>query len=88
MPPSGGGFPEYKASRTTFDASLFTQPSYWHFRVEFKDADGRIVDITGNDFRIHSFFVLPESSLGIIALLGSSLGTAGWYAYMRARKHQ
>lgn len=43
-----------------------------------------VIDVTGNkDFRIHSFFVLPETAIGAVAILASIFGAFIAYSIRR-----
>src|SRR5215510_2447397 len=63
----------------TFPISDFT-PGDWRFVTEFYKG-GVLVDTNGADFGVHTFFVIPESPLGIAALIGSSLAALAGYSY-------
>lgn len=83
--PSGVGFTSgYVCFSTTFDSSLFTQ-GHWRFVAEYYN-NGQLVDIKGsNTWTNHSFFVLPESPIGILALVVSSLVVLGGFMVLRGR---
>jgi hypothetical protein len=85
--PSGVGFTSgFVCFTTTFDSSLFNQ-GHWRFVAEFYK-NGQLVDIKGsNVWTNHSFFVLPESPIGILALIGSSLAVLGGFMFLRGRSH-
>jgi hypothetical protein len=68
----------------TFPISDFT-PGHWRFVTEFY-LNGQLVNTNGQDFGVHSFFVIPESPLGIAALIGSSLAALAGYSYFRSKK--
>jgi hypothetical protein len=60
--------------KVTFPASDFT-PGKWHFIGVFT-LNGNIIDLAvENDYRVHSFMVVPELIIGSIGLVGSTLGT-------------
>lgn len=83
--PTGVGFGASDACMsTTFDDSLFS-PGHWRFVAEFYN-EGELVDTAGIDYGVHSFFVIPESPLGIAALVGSSLAALAGYSFLRSRK--
>jgi hypothetical protein len=82
--PSGAGFTSgEECFSTTFDQGLFT-PGHWRFVVEFF-AGPTQVDLAGIDYRVHSFFVLPESPIGVAALMGSSLAVLGTFMFFKRR---
>jgi hypothetical protein len=85
--PSGVGFTSGDVCFTsTFDISLFDQ-GHWRFVAEFYK-NGQLVDIKGSDvWTNHSFFVLPESPIGIIAIVASSLAVLGGFMFLRGRSH-
>ncbi len=65
----------------TFGGGNFTNPAHWHFIGVFTE-NGNVIDIVGQDYRVHSFNVLPEAVIGAIALIGSILGITA-YRYRR-----
>jgi hypothetical protein len=69
----GGLHTETTCFKVTFPASDFT-PGKWHFIGVFT-LNGNIIDLADNDFRVHSFMVVPELIIGSIGLVGSTLGT-------------
>jgi hypothetical protein len=83
--PTGVGFNSgYSCFTTSFDSALFTQ-GHWRFVAEFYK-NGQLVDIKGsNVWTNHSFFVLPESPIGILALVGSSLAVLGGFMFLKKR---
>lgn len=87
--PAVGGFGAgQECFSTTFDIGLFNPVGHFRFLIEFYDAQGNIIDIQGsNNWRNHSFFVLPESPIGILALVGSSLAVLGGFMFLRSRNH-
>jgi hypothetical protein len=72
---------------TTFDASFFTAPGHYRFVIEFYNSAGQLIDIAGTDYRVHSFLVIPESGIGAIALVASSLAAFGGYYLYRSHKN-
>ncbi len=85
--PSVGGFGAgQECFSTTFDIGLLT-PSHWRFVIEFYDDQGEIVAIEGIDYRVHSFFVVPESPIGVAALIMSSLAVLGGFMFLKRRSH-
>ena len=72
---------------TTFDASYFITPGHYRFVVEFYNGAGRLIDLVGIDYKVHSFLVIPESGVGAIALVTSSLGAMGGYYFYRSHKN-
>ena len=71
----------------TFDASLFDQQGDWHFHAEFYDAQDNLISDGRQTFANNSFFVLPESPIGVIALVGSTLAVLGGFMFLRTRNH-
>ena len=85
--PSVGGFGAgQECFSTTFDIGLFS-PDHWRFVIEFYDDQGEIVAIEGIDYRVHSFFVVPESPIGVAALIMSSLAVLGGFMFLKRRSH-
>jgi len=68
----------------TFDASNFAGQGDHRFVAEFYDGD-TLVGIARQDYRLHSFFVLPESAIGAVALVGSSLAAFAGYTILSKR---
>ncbi len=84
--PEGVGFEASKdCFLTTFDASNFAGHGKYRFVAEFYKGD-TLLDIAKDDYRLQSFFVLPESGIGAIALIGSSLGAFGAYKVLLNRR--
>ncbi|GEM_PF-1470607 len=83
--PTGVGFTGgYKCFTTTFDSSNFSN-GHWRFVAEYY-LNGQLVDIKGsNVWTNHSFFVLPESPIGILALVASSLAALGGFMFLKRR---
>ena len=83
--PEGAGFePSKDCFVTTFDSSNFAGQGTYRFVAEFYDGD-TLLDVESSDYRLKSFFVLPESAIGAIALVGSSLGVFGAYRLFTGR---
>jgi hypothetical protein len=83
--PEGVGFESSKdCFITTFDGSSFAAQGTYRFVAEFYDGD-TLLDIAKDDYRLQSFFVLPESTIGAFALIGSSLGVLGAYRVLASR---
>ena len=70
----------------TFPAALFDVQGDWHFHAEFYDGDTLIAD-NQQTFANNSFFVLPESPIGVAALIVSSLAVLGGFMFLRRRSH-
>lgn len=68
----------------TFDASNFAGQGDHRFVAEFYDGD-TLVGLARQDYRLHSFFVLPESAVGAVALVGSSLAAFAGYSILSKR---
>jgi hypothetical protein len=86
--PTGAGFQSgEECFTTTFDASFFTAPGHYRFVVEFYNAAGELINLVGIDYRVHSFLVIPESGIGAIALVASSLAAFGGYYLYRSHKN-
>ena len=69
----------------TFPGSLFDQQGDWHFHAEFYNAQNQLISDGRQTFANNSFFVLPESPIGVIALLGSTLAVLGGFMFLRSR---
>jgi hypothetical protein len=69
----------------TFAGSLFDQQGDWHFHAEFYNAQDQLISDGRQTFANNSFFVLPESPIGVIALLGSTLAVLGGFMFLRSR---
>jgi hypothetical protein len=84
--PDGVGFTSgFECFSMTFDESLF-ENGHWRFVAEFYK-NGQLVDIKGsNVWTNHSFMVIPESPIGIAALVMSSLAALGGFMFLRGRK--
>jgi hypothetical protein len=54
--------------------------------VTFFDSTDNVIVIKDMNFRVHSFFVIPESQLGAIALILSSLGTLVAMYFVKVRR--
>jgi len=66
--PNGAGFSnDAKCFSVTFGGGNFTNPAHWHFIGVFTE-NGQVIDIVGQDYRVHSFNVLPEAIIGAIAV--------------------
>lgn len=75
-----------KEFRVTFSGSNAPDTAGdWRFKITFKDRSGNPIDVQGKDVRIHSFFVVPESMFGTIALLASSLAALAGYRLIHRR---
>lgn len=86
--PDGAGFEASKdCFLTTFDSSNFAGQGTYRFVAEFYDGD-TLLDVERSDYRLKSFFVLPESAVGAIALVGSSLGVFGAYRVLTGRSKE
>jgi hypothetical protein len=83
--PEGAGFESNKQCfLTTFDGSNFASQGDYRFVAEFYAGD-TLLDVETHDYRLQSFFVLPESAIGAIALVGSSLAVFGAYRVLANR---
>lgn len=71
----------------TFAASLFDQQGDWHFHAEFYNAQDQLIADGRQTFANNSFFVLPESPIGVAALIASSLAVLGGFMFLRSRNH-
>lgn len=70
---------------TTFNASNFNTQGDYRFVAQFYSGD-ELVDTVAQDYRLHSFFVLPESAIGALGIVGSSLAAWGGYTFFKGRK--
>jgi len=85
--PAVGGFGAgQECFSTTFGVGQFV-PGDWRFIVEFYDDENELIAIQGADYRVHTFFVLPESPFGVAALVMSSLAVLGGFMFLRKRSH-
>jgi hypothetical protein len=83
----GAGCEEYRVTFDPVAAGADTTPgNELHFKILFKDAEGQLIDVRGKDTRIHSFLVIPESPIGIAALVLSSLAALGGFMFLKNRK--
>jgi hypothetical protein len=71
-----------------FDEGTVDNPADWHFHAEFYNAADEIIADGRQEFQNLSFLVIPESPIGIAALLLSSLAALGGFMYLRGRKNQ
>jgi hypothetical protein len=86
--PSEGGFgANDQCYSVTFAGALFDQVGDWHFHTEFYDAQNNLISDARQTFQNHSFFVLPESPIGVAALVASSLAVLGGFMFLRSRSH-
>jgi hypothetical protein len=58
----------------------------YHIKATFFDSADKIVVMRDVNFRVHSFFVIPESQLGMIGLMLSSFATLVFIYYMKLRR--
>jgi hypothetical protein len=83
----GAGCEEYRVTFDPVAAGADTNPeNELHFKILFKDSSGELIDVQGKDTRIHSFLVIPESPIGIAALVMSSLAALGAFMFLKGRK--
>jgi hypothetical protein len=81
------GCEEYRVTFDPVAAGADTTPeNELHFKILFKDAEGELIDVQGKDTRIHSFLVIPESPIGIAALVMSALAALGGFMFLKGRK--
>ncbi len=87
--PSGVGFNvvDQTCYTTTFDGSLFDKQGDYHFHAEFYNAEDQLIADNQQTFTNNSFFVLPESPIGVAALVVSSLAVLGGFMFLRNRSH-
>ncbi len=71
----------------TFAGALFDQQGDWHFHAEFYNAQDQLIADGKQTFANNSFFVLPESPIGVAALIVSSLAVLGGFMFLRNRSH-
>ena len=69
----------------TFPGSLFDKQGDWHFHAEFYNAQNQLIADGRQTFANNSFFVLPESPIGVAALVVSSLAVLGGFMFLRSR---
>jgi hypothetical protein len=70
-----------------FDEGTEEEPGDWHFHAEFRNAADEIIADGRQEFQNHSFFVIPESPIGIAALVMSSLAALGAFMFLKGRKN-
>lgn len=87
--PTGAGFDvsDQVCYTATFAAALFDQQGDWHFHAEFYNAQDQLISDGRQTFANNSFFVLPESPIGVAALIASSLAVLGGFMFLRSRNH-
>jgi hypothetical protein len=87
--PAGVGFNvgSQTCYTTTFPASLFDKQGDYHFHAEFYNAQDQLIADGRQTFANNSFFVLPESPIGVAALVASSLAVLGGFMFLRNRSH-
>ena len=92
--PDGVGFDAGQVCyEVTFGAALFDVQGDWHFHAEFYNSaddvltEGELIADGNQTFQNHSFFVLPESPIGVAALIVSSLAVLGGFMFLRRRSH-
>jgi len=84
----GAGCKEY---RVTFDpvtagADLTIDPKHeLHFTITFLNIDGQPIAVQGQDVKTHSFLVIPESPIGMVAIVGAALAGLGGFYLLRGR---
>jgi len=70
----------------TFEGSNFAEPGNYQVRAKFYDSTGALAAIGTEVVVVNTFMVVPESQIGIIALVTSSLAGLGGFIVLR-RKH-
>ena len=87
--PDGVGFnvADQDCYEVTFPGALFDQQGDYHFHVEFYTAGDELIADGQQTFQNNSFFVLPESPIGVAALVISSLAVLGGFMFLRSRSH-
>ena len=85
--PDGVGFnvADQDCYEVTFPAALFDQQGDWHFHAEFYNAQDELISDGRQTFANNSFFVLPESPIGVAALVISSLAVLGGFMFLKKR---
>ena len=78
---------EQTCYRAEFAGALFDQQGDWHFHAEFYNAQDQLISDGRQTFANNSFFVLPESPIGVAALVVSSLAVLGGFMFLRGRSH-
>ena len=82
----GAGCEEYRVTFDPVTAGADTTPgNELHIKVYFYDASGALIDDQGKDIRIHSFLVIPESPIGMLALVGAALAGLGGFYLLKGR---
>ena len=87
--PDGVGFnvANQDCYEVTFAAALFDVQGDYHFHAEFYNADDELISDGRQTFANNSFFVLPESPIGVAALVISSLAVLGGFMFLRSRSN-
>jgi hypothetical protein len=89
--PSGAGFgADDECFSVLFDGSLLSENSAnegddYHFHAFFYNSQDQVVTDGKKEFQNLSFFVLPESPIGVAALVASSLAALGGFMFLRSR---
>lgn len=86
-PPDVGFGADQTCYSVEFPGNLFDQQGDWHFHAQFYNADDQLISDGQQTFANNSFFVLPESPVGIVALIVSSLAVLGGFMFLRNRSH-
>jgi hypothetical protein len=85
--PDGVGFDP--SSQICFAANFVGNPideqGDWHFIAEFYDAQDELIADGNETFTASSFFILPESTVGVTALIASSLAALEGFLFLKSR---
>jgi hypothetical protein len=77
--------------RVTFDpvadGADVTPQKELHFKIYFLNSDGNLISEQSQDIQIHSFLVIPESPIGMIAIVGAALAGLGGFYLLRGRNN-
>jgi hypothetical protein len=72
----------------TFNGDLFTQAGNYQVIAKFQDSDGNVVVIEEQMIIVQSFLVIPESPIGIIAVVASTLAALAAFLSIKKRSHR
>jgi hypothetical protein len=82
----GAGCEEYRVTFDPVAAGADTTPeNELHFKITFLNSDGQPIAVQGKDVRVHSFLVIPESPIGMVAIVGAALAGLGGFYLLRGR---
>ena len=83
-PPLCGDFGKCVEYVSTFEG-IVDERGFWTARATFLDTEGNPIEEAEKSVRVDSFFVLPESPIGVAALIMSSLAVLGGFMFLKKR---